>query len=83
VDKATFDEQELAEVLGISVRTLRRKLKAGEVPAPLLGGSKSKRWSRHTIARWIESQPEPATEQDEGQPNHQQPGPPPAQVAPG
>ena len=60
MSKATIDERELAEVLDVTVRTLRSRLQAGEVPRPILSSCKNRRWSRAAIERWLESRVEPA-----------------------
>jgi predicted DNA-binding transcriptional regulator AlpA len=45
--------QEVADALRLDVRTLRRKRKENKVPKPLRGKGPL-RWSRSTVASWIE-----------------------------
>ena len=50
---------DLASLLGMHVRTLRRMRRAGEVPAPIkIGGAE--RWRRTTIDAWIAEREERA-----------------------
>ena len=44
--------KEVAEVLGVSERTIWKLASCGKVPAPLNVG-RSKRWSRKALAEWI------------------------------
>ena len=51
---------DLAKLLGISRRTLERERAAGHVPKPtIIIGSRTPRWSRATITRWLETSSEP------------------------
>ena len=44
---------ELAELLRVDRRTLRRMVLAGEIPAPLTLGERTQRWRRTTIEKWV------------------------------
>ncbi len=58
--KAIMTEPELAELLGVTVRVLRARVRDGQVPEPLIDSQKNRRWSRAVIERWLESATEPA-----------------------
>ena len=46
---------ELAQLLRVNVRTLRRMALAGDVPAGTRIGGKTLRWDRRVVSRWLES----------------------------
>lgn len=46
--------EELAEILGMSKRTIWRLLSAGQIPQPVRIG-RSTRWRRDEVQRWIDS----------------------------
>lgn len=50
---ALLDSTAVAALLGIDRRTLRRMVKAREVPAPMRLGRRSLRWRRAEIETWI------------------------------
>lgn len=47
-----YDQTQLAEMLGISVRTLARHVKADKVPAPVEFGN-TKRWTAEQVDQWL------------------------------
>jgi len=52
-DRLLLSANQVAELLGVSVRTLWRLLSAGKLPAPVrLGGSV--RWRNADIRQWID-----------------------------
>jgi hypothetical protein len=51
-DALTYDQAELAYVLGISIRTLRRIRYRLPLPLKL---SRQPRWSRESIKLWVEN----------------------------
>jgi prophage regulatory protein len=50
---AMLDSAAVAKLLGIDRRTLRRMVKAREVPAPMRLGRRALRWRRAEIEAWI------------------------------
>lgn len=48
---------DLAELFGVSVRTIDRAWRDGRFPAPLRIGRRALRWPEETIAEFIQSQP--------------------------
>ena len=47
-----LSKNEIASLLGVSIRTVQRKQDLGEIPAPVRIG-KSVRWVRSQIEEWI------------------------------
>jgi excisionase family DNA binding protein len=50
-----MDPRQLAKYLDVNERTLRRMIRAGEVPAAVRIGTKILRWRRDAIDHWLES----------------------------
>lgn len=45
---------EVGELLGLSVRTLRRLVKAGQFPPPVrIGGGRLPRWTKAAVAEYV------------------------------
>lgn len=54
MDTMIMTEAQLAKVLGLSLPTLRRRVKEGKVPAPLIDGQHvNRRWSCAVIEKWL------------------------------
>ncbi len=54
--------REVADVLGIGLRSLHRHIKAGRFPRPIrIGGTR--RFSRKSIAQWVDSQSKEVTDE--------------------
>ena len=53
-ERLTYRLQEVAEVLGISRRTVERLRSAGKFPRPDLQLGRMPVWSRTTLLRWLE-----------------------------
>lgn len=45
--------KELAELLGVSIATINRWNRAGEIPAPIVIGG-SIRWKRVEVEKWLD-----------------------------
>lgn len=45
---------DLAEIMGLSRRTVERMRAAGELPRPMIVGKRTARWKRSTIDAWVE-----------------------------
>ena len=52
-DSALVDSKQLAEILGVGVRTLRRWRHEGRAPRPLKGDGPL-RWRRTDVDRWLQ-----------------------------
>lgn len=50
-------EADLAELLSVSTRTIRRMKAKGELPAPKFITERKPRWMPKTIERWLEKRP--------------------------
>ena len=48
-DKRTYTLSQLAEVLQVCLRTVRRRWQAGDIPPPLRGTGRSLRWSAEAV----------------------------------
>jgi excisionase family DNA binding protein len=58
VQRRLLSVTEVAERLGVSRRTVQRKIAAGEIPAFQLGGKRSPiRVDAHELERWLYSRP--------------------------
>lgn len=44
---------QVADLLQVDRRTLRRMVRAGAVPAPIILGEHTQRWRRRSIERWL------------------------------
>lgn len=53
---AMLNQKELAALLRWDVRSVRRKERAGELPAPV-GRGRLRRWRRSVIERWLDGDP--------------------------
>jgi len=49
--------KQVADYLGLSVKTIRRWVEAGEFPKPRKLNGFSVRWSSREVEKWCESQP--------------------------
>jgi hypothetical protein len=49
-----IDGHQLAELLRVDPRSIRRRLDKGTVPAPIEGTKRPRLWSRRVIEDWIE-----------------------------
>jgi hypothetical protein len=54
-ERLTFRLDDLAELFGVSRRTLERERSAGRFPAPDLTIGKMPLWKPETIQRWVDS----------------------------
>jgi excisionase family DNA binding protein len=48
-----MSSSELASILNVDLRTLRRLREAGDIPAPIIIGDRMLRWPRSVIETWI------------------------------
>lgn len=63
-EKALMDERALAEVLGVTKRTIRRMVARYELPPGILFGGR-KRWQAGQVLRWFEAEAERMADQAE------------------
>jgi excisionase family DNA binding protein len=56
-----IDVREVAGLLGVSVATIERMVKANDFPAPFTVNKRLKRWSRLTVTEWVAEQQAAAT----------------------
>ena len=49
-----LDSNELADLLRVDERTIRRRVERGEIPLPIEGTHRPRLWSRRVIEDWIE-----------------------------
>lgn len=54
-DESPLSASDLAAMLGVSKRTLRRMLLAGDLPAPVRASQRATWWSRGIVTNWIET----------------------------
>jgi excisionase family DNA binding protein len=52
-DDMLLNKTQLAELLGVSRRTVDRMVAAGTAPAPVILPSGRRRWRRGDVRRWI------------------------------
>jgi predicted DNA-binding transcriptional regulator AlpA len=48
--------QEVADLLGIGLRSLTRCVSSGVFPSPVRLGTRTLRWSRRAVLAWIDQQ---------------------------
>jgi hypothetical protein len=54
-----LDSNELAGLLRVDKRTVRRRVERGEIPSPIQGTRRPRLWSMEVIERWINGRSEP------------------------
>jgi predicted DNA-binding transcriptional regulator AlpA len=50
-----LDRDALAKLLGVSVRSVDRMRKRGQLPAPIIIGTRNPRWLAKEIEKWLEA----------------------------
>ncbi len=64
--RTTITSREIAELLGVSERHVRRMYEARQFPAPIKLGSRLRVWLRETVETWLRERDREAREQVEG-----------------
>lgn len=49
-----LDQDAMAELLGVSTRSIERMRRAGELPDTLIQTVRCPRWSRETVLAWLQ-----------------------------
>ncbi len=52
-DRRTFTLSQFAQILQVSERTIRRRWRAGDVPAPIRGAGRKLRWSADAVDKLL------------------------------